>query len=321
MEGGATWLATALVEEAVNLRHSGIDVPILVLSEPPASAMSTVAEHDMAVVLYTQDGIIAAARAGSQVGRPVHVHVKVDTGMHRVGAQPAEAVRLATMVADAEGVELEGLCTHFAVADEPERRDVTVRQLGRFTSVVDELEAAGIRPRLCHAANSAGTICFPEARLDMVRCGIAIYGLAPAPELKSLVDLRPALTLRSAVSFVKSLRAGQAVSYGLRWTAPQDTVVATVPIGYADGVPRRLSSVGGEALVGGRRLPIVGTVTMDQLLVDCGPGAEVRRGDEVVLIGAQGYESIGAWEWATKCDTIAYEVTCGISVRVPRQVR
>jgi alanine racemase len=183
---------------------------------------------------------------------------------------------------------------------------------------VAALAARGIRPDVVHAANSAGAIAVPSARRDLVRCGIALYGLAPSPELDGIAPLRPALSLKAEVSFVKRLAAGEGVSYGLRWTAQQDTVVATIPIGYADGVPRSYGLKGGEVLLGGRRSPIVGTVTMDQLLVDCGPGSTVAAGDECVLIGRQDAEEVTAWEWAEKMDTIAYEVVCGISGRVPR---
>ena len=187
--------------------------------------------------------------------------------------------------------------------------------------MADRLAESGIRPALLHAANSAGAIAHPAARLDLVRCGIALYGQAPSPELASAATvpaLRPALSFKARVSYVKEVPAGEGVSYGLRYTTPADTVVATVPLGYADGVPRRLAAAGGEVLVGGRRCPIAGTVTMDQLTVDCGPGASVAAGDEIVLIGRQGGEAITAWEWAQRTGTIAYEILCGVSQRVPR---
>jgi alanine racemase len=213
---------------------------------------------------------------------------------------------------------LEGLCTHFAVADEPDD-PYTGEQFARFRKVVDRLAAEGIRPALLHAANSAGAIAFPETRLDMVRCGIALYGLSPSPELDAACEgLRPAMAVKARVSYVKRVEAGERVSYGLRYRLARAATVATVPMGYADGLPRRLAGTGGQVIIGGRLRPIAGTVTMDQILVDCGPDAPVRAGDEVVLIGAQGDERIGAWEWATCTGTIAYEVVCGISGRVPR---
>ncbi len=318
LEGGATWLGVALVEEGEALRRAGITAPVLVLSEPRPPAMATVVANDLRPTVYTEEGVEAAARAAAGLPRPRRVHQKVDTGMHRVGATPDAALALARSVAGRAELHLEGLFTHFAVADEPERADQTARQLAGLLDIVGALGADGIRPDVLHAANSAGLLGHPAARLDLVRCGIAVYGLAPSPALSGVVDLRPALSLKAEVSFVKPLAAGEAVSYGLRWSAPADTVVATLPIGYADGVPRRYGASGGEVLIGGRRHPVIGTVTMDQLLVDCGLGSSVAAGDECVLIGRQGDEEITAWEWADRLGTIAYEVVCGISSRVPR---
>ena len=318
LAGGATWLGVALVEEGEVLRRAGITAPLLVLSEPRASAMGAVVAADLRPTVYTEEGVEAAAKAASGLPAPLRVHVKVDTGMHRVGASADAAVELARAVADHPELHLEGLFTHFAVADLPERADHTAGQVASLREVAARLDLLGVRPDLLHAANSAGLLAHPDSHLDLVRCGIALYGLAPAPALAGLADLRPALSLKAEVSFVKPLAAGEAASYGLRWAAPTDTVVATVPIGYADGVPRSYGALGGQVLVGGRRRPVVGTVTMDQLLVDCGPGSAVSRGDECVLIGRQGTEEVTAWEWAERLGTIAYEVVCGLSSRVPR---
>ena len=318
LAGGATWLGVALVEEGEVLRRAGISAPLLVLSEPRPSAMPAVVAADLRPTIYTQEGVAWAAKAAAGLPAPLRVHVKVDTGMHRVGATPDDAVELARSVAERPELHLEGLFTHFAVADEPERADFTARQLASLREVAGRLAALGVQPDLLHAANSAGLLAHPEAHLDLVRCGIALYGLAPAPALAGLADLRPALSLKAEVSFVKPLAAGETASYGLRWSAPADTVVATVPIGYADGVPRSFGARGGEVLIGGGRCPVVGTVTMDQLLVDCGSQSRVSRGDECVLIGRQGDEEVTAWEWAERVGTIAYEVVCGLSSRVPR---
>jgi alanine racemase len=317
--GGASWLAVATVEEGIQLRQAGITEPVLLLSEPIAGAMTDVVAAGLTPTLYTPAGVEAAARAVAGYGgqSPLAVHVKVDTGMHRVGAEPEEAVALALAVAEAPGLVLEGLFTHFAVADEPDD-PFTAEQLGRFRAVVDRLDASGVRPPILHAANSAAALAFPEARLDLVRCGIALYGLAPALPLAGLASgLTPAMAVKARVSYVKRVDAGERVSYGLRYRFGQASTVATVPIGYADGVPRRLSELGGEVLIGGRRRPIAGTVTMDQLTVDCGDDL-VAAGDEVVLIGRQGGEEITAWEWAERLGTISYEIVCGISARVPR---
>ena len=310
LEGGVDGLAVALVAEGEELRAGGIDAPILVLSEPPPAEIPTAVDAGLALTVYTEGGIEVAAAAGAR-----GVHLKVDTGMHRVGADPSEAVALAKS-AVAAGMELDAVWTHLAVADEPDD-PYTAQQLARFDSVLSELAAAGIRPAMVHAANSAGAIAHPDARRDMVRCGIALYGLDPSPELADACDLRPALALKANVSLVRRLAEGERISYGLRYRLARPSTIATVPIGYADGVPRRLSAVGGEVLVGGRRRRIAGTVTMDQLMVDCGDD-HVGRGDEVVLIGGQGDASITAWEWAERLDTIAYEVVCAIGPRVPR---
>jgi alanine racemase len=315
LDAGATWLAVALVEEGVALRDAGIDASVLVLSEPPLDALGDVVAHRLVPTLYTAKGLEAAAGAAGTGTLPVHV--KVDTGMHRVGARPDDAVGLARAAADAPSLELQGFWTHLAVADEP-NNGYTAGQLRRFDETCRSLADAGVVPDLVHAANSAGAIAHPAARYDLVRCGIAIYGEAPSAEVGTAIGLRPALSLKAGVSFVKPLAAGERVSYGLRWHTERDTVLATVPLGYADGVTRRLSAAGGEVLIGGRRCPIAGTVTMDQITVDCGPDATVAPGDEVVLIGRQGGEVITAADWASRLDTISYEVLCGIGPRVPR---
>ena len=320
LAAGADGLGVALVEEGAQLRAAGIDAPVLLLSQPPLDEMRDVVELALRPTLYTAAGIDAAADAVAAAGpdtAPLAVHLKVDTGMHRVGADPADAVALATRVASRPELCLEGLLTHCAVADEPDN-PFTDEQLARFAEVRRALAAAGLEPAVVHAANSAAALLRPDARFDLVRCGIAIYGIEPAPGLDGGVDLRPAMSLKARVSHVKTVDAGEAVSYGLRHRFTRDTVVATVPIGYADGVRRSLGADGGEVLIGGRRRPIAGTVTMDQITVDCGTDASVTVGDEVVLIGSQGDHRITATEWAQLTGTIAYEIVCGIGPRVPR---
>lgn len=319
LRAGATWLGVALVEEGAHLRAAGqFTEPILLLSEPPCSQMDDVVAHGLTPTLYTPAAVDAAAKAVAASARrePLPVHVKVDSGMHRVGASPDAAVRLALAVHDSPELRLEGLWTHLAVADEPDH-PFTTTQVQRFDAAVDELAAHGVRPQLLHAANSAAALTRPDARYDMVRCGIALYGLTPSPQLDGVADLHPALALKARVALVKRVDAGEAVSYGLRYRLDTVSHVVTVPMGYADGVPRRLGAVGGEVLIGGRRRPIAGTVTMDQITVDCGDDDTVVAGDEVVLIGRQGEEEISAWDWATRLDTIAYEIVSGISRRVP----
>jgi alanine racemase len=324
LDAGAASLGVAIAEEGVELRDAGIDAPIVVLSEPRPAEMAACAAYRLEPTVYTGPGIRAAAAAGTARGHGLGVHLKVDTGMHRVGAAPADAVELADAIAAEPALELASVFTHCAVADEPDD-PFTAGQLARYHDVLRALADHGHRPPLRHAANSAGALLHPTARLDLVRCGIAVYGIAPAPGLVDrfpvVGELRPALALKAVVAFVKVVAAGERVSYGLHHRFDRDTVVATLPIGYADGVPRRLHELGTDVLVGGCRRRIVGSITMDQLLVDCGPAGEVEApavGDEAVLIGDQGGERVTAEEWATRLGTIGYEVVCGIGPRVPR---
>jgi alanine racemase len=319
LDAGATWLGVALVEEGVRLRAAGIDAPVLVLSEPAPEAADTVVAARLTPVVYTVPGVEGLAKAVADAGSdvPLAVHLKVDTGMHRVGCAPDEAATLADAIALRPELALGGVCTHLALADEPDH-PYTDEQLASFEAVLDALDADGRRPPLVHAANSAALLTRPGACYDLVRVGIALYGVAPAPTLVDAAPLMPALSLRARVTHTKTLSAGARVSYGLRYTVGAESRVATVPAGYADGVPRNLGLVGAEVLIGGRRHPIAGTVTMDQLMVDVGD-APVAVGDEVVLLGRQGDESVTATEWAQRLGTIAYEVVTGIGPRVPRR--
>ena len=323
LAGGADGLCVALVQEGLDLRERGIAAPILLLSEQPLAAASDIVRHDLTATVYTTEYVDALAAAAHDAGRvDVAVHVKVDTGMQRVGVDAAGTVALVGHLAErGPTLRVEGIFTHLAVADDP-NDPFTTTQLERFDSVLEGLGDAA--PPIVHVANSAAALTSAAARRSFVRAGIAIYGISPGEGVDHLCTaLRPAMSLRARVSFVKTVRAGSRISYGLRHRFDRDTTVATVPIGYADGVPRRLSAVGGEVLVGGRRCPIVGVVTMDQLMVDCGPQARVARGDEVVLIGSQegpgGEERIRAEDWADALDTIGYEVVCGVGPRVPRR--
>jgi alanine racemase len=318
LDAGAQWLGVALVEEGAELRAAGIDAPVLVLSEPPPPAAAAVVALGLTPVAYTPPGIDALAKAVADSGaEPLPVHLKVDTGMHRVGCAVTDAGRLAESIATRDELRLEGVLTHFAVADEP-GNPYTLQQLDRFDSLLDDFRRAGVAFDLVHAANSAALLAFPDrARFDLVRCGIAVYGVPPAPDLADRVPLRPAMAVKARVSHVKRLRSGDRLSYGLRYSMPADGTVGTVPAGYADGVPRALSATGGEVLIRGRRHPIAGTVTMDQLMVDVGD-TPVEVGDEVVLLGRDGDAEITADEWAERVGTIPYEIVCGIGPRVPR---
>ena len=315
LEGGAQWLAVALVDEAVELRDAGIEAPVLVLSEPGVDAFEEAARHRLALTLYTLEGVDRAQRAAEATGVTLDVHVKVDTGMHRVGCDASELAGITRAVVEATDLRLQGLWTHLAAADEPDLLEATSSQLDVFDTVVADFERAGQSAPLLHAANTAGALAHARSRYGMVRCGIGLYGYPPVPAAG--LDLRPVMSLKASVAYVRTLDEGERVSYGLRYRTAQETQIATVPIGYADGVPRRLSGVL-EVLIGGSRCPVAGTITMDQLMVDCGPDAKVTVGDEVVLLGRQGDELITADEWAAALGTISYEVLCGIGPRVPR---
>ena len=319
IEAGAAFLAVALVEEGVELREAGIDAPVLVLSEPVPEAAETVVTNRLTPVVYTAGGIDALAKAVvlRGVGEPLAVHLKVDTGMHRVGCDPLDAVDLATHVKEHGELLLAGVCTHFAVADEPDN-GYTLAQQQVFEGVLAAISARGIATGLVHACNTAGAITMPSARYDMIRAGIGIYGIPPAPALAGAIELVPAMAVKARVSHVRTYPPRTPMSYGLRYETSETAHVATVPIGYADGVPRELSHSGGDVLAGGRRHAIAGTVTMDQLMVDMGTD-RVAVGDEVVLLGQQGDERITADEWAWRVGTIAYTIVCGVGPRVPRR--
>lgn len=319
LDAGAEWIGVALAEEGITLRESGIDAPMLVLSEPTPDAAAPVVAAGLTPVVYTQAGLEHLAKAVAQSGRTtaLPVHLKIDTGMHRVGCTPAEARTMVDAIAERSELVLGGVCTHLAIADEPDD-PYTAEQLGRFDALLADLIASGVDVGLRHASNSAGLLAFPAAHYDLVRTGITIYGIAPAALLADRIPLHPALSFKARVSYVKTVPAGSRLSYGLRYEVSRSSRIATVPVGYADGVPRNLAHVGGEVLVGGRRVPIAGTVTMDQILLDLGDDP-VEVGDEVVLIGDQGAASVTATEWADRLGTIPYEIVCGIGPRVPRR--
>jgi alanine racemase len=326
LAGGATGLAVALVDEGVELRQHGVPGPILLLSECGAEAVDTALAYRLTPTLYSQQGIEHFARASRVLEQRTSAHVKVDTGMHRVGASPEEVPALIQAIADDPFLRLEGMWTHLPVADgeTAEDREFTLGQLATFDRLARLLLAAGFDADIVHAANTAGAIAFPSARYGMVRCGIGLYGYLPGPAVQSAFaaasneSLRPVMSLRARVVAVRTLPAGARPSYGRLRPLPGRSVVATVPIGYADGVPRALFTAGFGVLIGGRRRPLAGMVTMDQLVVDCGDDPTVQPGDEVVLLGRQGDEEITADEWARLLGTISYEVLCGIGPRVPR---
>ncbi len=318
LTAGAGGLCVALASEGVLLRGAGIEAPILVLSEQPPEVAADLVANDLIATVYTADAIDRLAAAVVDGSAATHrVHLKVDTGMHRVGARPDDVAALVALVAGhAPTLTLDGVFTHLAVADEPADPH-TDEQLQRLDAVLATLPDAG--DLLVHAANSAAALTRPDSRRSLVRAGIAVYGISPGSQIDGLAaSLRPALALKARVSHVKRLAAGERLSYGLRHTLASPANVVTVPLGYADGVRRGLSGTGSTVLIGGMRREIIGTITMDQLMVDCGDEL-VAVGDEVVLIGRQGSNEIRAEEWASTLGTIGYEIVCGIGARVPRR--
>jgi alanine racemase len=324
LAGGAGSLAVATAVEAAELRAGGITAPVLVMGALSDEELSVAVEARAEVVAWTERFVSAVARAGGRAGAagPVRVHVKLDTGMGRLGTRVfADAVGVAeAVVGSAPVLELAGAMTHFASADEDP--EFTAVQLARFQPFVRELrELRGVSERsrsiVAHAANSAATLRCPESHLDLVRCGIAVYGCDPMNEDPAAHGLEPALELRSYVAAVKAAAPGDSAGYGRQWTASTQTWVATIPIGYADGVRRALSN-NCEVLIGGRRYPVVGTVSMDNITVEVGSADVVRCGDAVTLVGGDGGERVLAEELARRIGTINYEIVCGLSARVPR---
>jgi alanine racemase len=297
--GGASWLAVATADEARELRDEGADGPILVMGALTADELRTAGEAEADIVAWTDEVAQTARR----------VHIKLDTGMGRLGTKDREtALRLAGRP------NVVGLMTHFATADERGDKHFGA-QLQAFRGFVEDVGRDDI---VAHAANSAAALRDPESHFDMVRCGIAVYGMDPFQEDPDEHGLEPALTLRSWVAAVRRFEPGDSAGYGRRWSAPEPTWVATVPLGYGDGWRRALTN-DCDVLIGGRRHALVGTVSMDNVTVALGPDTDVRVGDEVVLIGTQGDERILAEEVARRLATINYEITCGLSARVRRE--
>ena len=315
IEGGAAWLAVATAREAMQLREEGIETRVLVMGAltPEEAQLALQAEAD---VVAWREGF-ARRLAEWAEGRYARVHVKLDTGMGRLGTRDTdEALRVIDAVSADDLLELSGLMTHFATADEPGDEHFP-RQLERFTAFVERVKPD--QPQaVVHAANSAATLRDSASHFDMARCGIAVYGLDPFNSDPADHGLEPALSLGSYVGRVERFEPGAGAGYGQTWHTPEATWVATLPIGYGDGWRRGLSN-NADVLIGGRRLPLVGTVSMDNVTVDVGPGGEAEVGERAVLIGGQGSERILCEEVARRLGTINYEVTCGLSSRVPRR--
>lgn len=319
LAAGASELGVATLEEALQLRHAGITAPVLSWLHTADEDFAPAVAADVGLAVSSPRHLAGVLAGAAAVGRTAVVSVKVDTGLNRNGVSPSELPQLLTALARAQAenaLQLRGVFSHLARADEP-THPVVDTQVVRLREVLEQARRAGLVPDVVHLANSAATLTRPDLNFDLVRPGVAVYGLSPVPALGDL-GLRPAMTLRARVALLKPVAAGASVSYGHVWTAPHDTTVALLPLGYADGVPRGLSTRF-EVWLGGRRRPVVGRVCMDQVVVDCGPGGGgVAEGDTAVLFGPGRDGEPLAQEWADTLGTIHYEVVTGVRGRVWR---
>ncbi|MDZ7290483.1 MAG: alanine racemase [candidate division KSB1 bacterium] len=316
LSAGATKLGVALLQEGLELRRAHIAAPILVFGGFFESQIDSFIAHNLQFTLYDLPLAQMVSRRAQALGCLAQAHVKIDTGMGRVGLLPQEAIEVILALAKLPNLELVGLCTHFASSDSRDK-SYAHQQLQRFQSVVQQLASYDIHFKYLHAANSGAILDLPQSYFTLVRPGVMMYGYYPSDETSESIPLEPAMSLRTQILFVRRVPAGTFISYGQTFQTPQATTIATLPIGYADGISRKLSN-NFEVLVRGRRCPLVGRVCMDQIMIDLGDMKSVHAGEEVVLLGKQGDEEISIYEWCRKLETIPYEVTCGISRRVPR---
>jgi alanine racemase len=316
LEAGVEYLAVATLQEGMELRAAGINAPILLLSQALPEALPGIASQELIPFVSDDEFIEEAARAAEQTGKKLIVHLKIDTGMGRLGCRPENAVRLAGKIASSPGLSLGGIATHLSVADSPRPDHIayTKGQLRRFREAVDAVKEAGIDPGIVHAANSGALVFHEDSYFDMIRPGIFLYGYLPAGAPAGL-SAEAVMELRSKVVLVKKLKAGESASYGNTWTAAGDTFIGVIPGGYADGLRRGLSN-NHSALIRGKSYPLVGRICMDQFMVNLGPETEVNRWDDAVIFGP-GFITAGGI--AEKLATIPYEITCGINKRVPRE--
>lgn len=318
LEAGASHLAVAFPDEGIELRRAGVNAPILLLGYSGPEQLPVLIEHRLTPIVYDRETALALGKLASGLGASLPVHVKVDTGMGRVGVSPREAVDLITATAGLPGLDLEGIATHFAAADEEEGSSFTGEQISVFDGIIAACRQRGVAPALIHTANSAAAIAYPHSRYNMVRLGISMYGHFPGSWLKKTgLSLRPALSFKSRIIFLKEVPAGTSISYGRTYHTTGKSLIATVAAGYADGYRRYLSN-NMTVLVRGQRVPVVGRICMDQLMIDVSRVPGAARDDEVVLYGRQGGEEITVDEVAGALGTISHELLCAVGKRVPR---
>jgi alanine racemase len=316
IEAGAAALGFATLSEALMLKDESFNVPLLVLGWTPDWLAESAIKNDIICTVFDLETAAAFARTAQSIGKVAHVHVKVDTGMGRLGFLPDEAPEAIEQIKAMAGLEIDGLFTHFAKADEADR-SYTLGQIEKFKRVIEQVEAKRIEIPIKHACNSPGILRYPEAHFDMVRPGIIQHGLDPSDDIPCPSDFKPVMTLKTMIASVKTLPPGSRVSYGGTYITQGYEKIAVLPIGYADGF-RRKPNNWGEVLVHGRRAKIVGRVCMDQSMINVSHIDGVKQGDEVVLIGSQGEDRIRAEDVARKLDTNNYEVTSMVMTRVPR---
>jgi len=312
---GVAFLGVGLVEEGLELRAAGLRTPILVVDGAFGDRFDLLLSESLTPLVFRREHLEGLAAASRALGIPAVAHLKIDTGMGRIGVRPEDLSSFLDAALHL-GVKLDGVATHLAVAD-VDAHPLTDRQVQAWREGVALVRQRMGEPRWLHAANSAGLLSRPDARSTLVRPGILLYGAHPTDDFRSRIDLRPVLRWTTRVTHVKDVPAGTPISYGSRWVAARPSRIASLPVGYADGYDRRLSDCG-VVLLRGARVPIAGTVTMDQIMVDVTDVAGVEVGDEAVLVGAQGGDEIRAEELARACGTIHYEIFCGIGPRVPR---
>lgn len=315
---GVEQLGVAFVEEGIALRNAGVRVPILVLGGIFGPQVAHFITHDLEITVSSLDKLRQVEATAETLGRKAVIHLKIDTGMERIGVHSYSCKPFIEAALASRWCELKGIYSHLACADDP-ASPMTGQQLERFLGACAHIERAGAAMPLRHLANSGGVLHFPETRLDMVRPGILAYGVLPDPASQATIDVRPALSLISQVVYFKVVNAGHPVSYGATWAPSSDTRIVTVPIGYGDGYPRSLSSRG-QVLIRGKRHPLVGRVCMDQFMVDIGNDSAWNE-DDVVLIGRQGDQLLTAEAVAQTAGTIPYEVLTGLNERIPREYR
>ncbi|MGI9953170.1 alanine racemase [Moorellaceae bacterium AZ2] len=317
LASGASWLGVATLDEALELRRAGLRAPILILGYLSLEDAPVVVEEGISQTVFNLEQAQALSRAALALGRPARLHLKIDTGMGRLGVFPRDAVDVARAILSLPGVVLEGIFTHFANADARDKT-YTWQQLNVFGQILNELEQEGIRIPWKHAANSGAILDLPATHFNLVRAGISLYGHYPSEEVeRGRLDLRPAMAFKTRVVLIKEVPPGTYISYGCTYCTARSTRVATLPVGYADGFSRLLSNRG-EVLVRGRRAPVIGRICMDYCMIDVTAIPGVQAGDEVVLFGRQGETALTAEEVAAWLGTINYEVLCMVSHRVPR---